>query len=133
MPMNTSIRCTLLLATATVAAASLLAVRVTAAEGHDSATKQFMKQYHKAPKGVDPVCKKAVDGKATPEEIKRLVAGYRQMVAAKPPKGDAASWTEKTTKLLAAAEELQKGAPDAAAHYKEAVNCKACHSVHKGE
>ena len=38
---------------------------------------------------------------------------------------------EKTEKLLAAAQALQSGAPDGAAKYKEAVNCKACHSAHK--
>ena len=29
------------------------------------------------------------------------------------------------------AEALQKGEADGAARYKEAVNCKACHSAHK--
>ena len=103
-----------------------------AADPKEDAIKEFMKTYHKAPKGVDPVCKKASDGKATPEELKKLVEGYRTLAAAKPPKGDAASWKEKTAKLLSAAEDLQKGAPGAAARYGEAVNCKACHSVHKG-
>ena len=133
MPMKSSIRSALLLTAAAVGVASLVSLRLTAAEGHDNVIKQVMKTYHKAPKGVDPVCKKAVDGKASPDELKKLVAAYRQLAAATPEKGEAASWKEKTTKLLAAAEALQKGAPDAAAHYKEAVNCKACHSVHKGE
>ena len=113
-----------------LAGVSILGV-LHAAEGKDEVIKQIMKVYHKAPKGVDPVCKRAADGKASPDELKKLVAAYKQMAAAKPPEGDADSWKEKTSKLLAAAQELEKGAPDAAAHYKEAVNCKACHSVHK--
>lgn len=102
-----------------------------AAEDKKDPVKEFMKAYHKAPKGVDPVCKKAGDGKATPDEIHKLIAGYKVMAAAKPPKGDEASWKEKTAKLLSAAEGLEKGGPDATAKYKEAVNCKACHSAHK--
>jgi hypothetical protein len=102
-----------------------------AADAEEDPIKQVMKTYHKAPKGVDPICKKASDGKATPAEIKNLVAAYRTMGKAKPPKGDGASWKEKCDKLLAGAEALASGAPDGVAKYKEAVNCKACHSVHK--
>ena len=107
------------------------AVRTMAAGDEANPIKQVMKIYHKAPKGVDPVCKKASDGKASAAEIKNLVAAYKTLAAAKPPKGDEASWKEKTSALLSAAEAMQKGAPDGVARYKEAVNCKACHSVHK--
>ena len=114
-------------------ASAVLVLQLNAAESKDNPTKVFMKTYHKAPKGVDPVCKRAIDGKATPAELKKLVEGYKAMIDAKPPKGDDASWHEKTTKLCAAADSLAKGAPGAAAAYKEAVNCKACHSAHKGD
>ncbi len=115
---------------ASMIAGGALISGLNAAEGKDP-TKEFMKLYHKAPKGTDPVCKKAVDGKASKAELTQLVAGYKAMCSAKPPKGDDASWKEKTEKLLAAAQALQSGAPDGAAKYKEAVNCKACHSAHK--
>ena len=105
--------------------------RVHAADANEDAIKEVMKTYHKAPKGTDPICKNALDGKASPEELKKLVAGYKVLAKATAPKGDAASWKEKTTKLLAAAQALEKGDADAASHYKEAVNCKACHSEHK--
>jgi hypothetical protein len=118
------------LCVATLLAGSALISGVNAAEGSNP-TKQFMKVFHKAPKGVDPVCKKAADGKASPDELSKLVAGYKAMCTAKPPKGDEASWKEKTVKLLEAAQALQKGTPDGAAKYKEALNCKACHSAHK--
>ncbi len=102
-----------------------------AAEGGDDATKKFMKSLHKAPKGVDPVCKKAQEGRATADELARLVDGYKAMTTVKAPKGDDASWKEKTAKVFAAAQSLQKGEAGAAAKYKEASNCKACHSAHK--
>ena len=104
----------------------------TGAEGDkDSPTKTFMKKYHKAPQGVDPISKKATMGKATPQELKELAAGYHAMAKAKPPKGDNAGWTERTKKLAAAGDALAKGDPDGLARFKDAVNCKACHSEHK--
>lgn len=103
------------------------------ADSKDDAIKEVMKTYHKAPKGVDPVCKKASDGKATPEEIKKLVVAYKSLLTTTPPRGDQASWKDKTAKLYAAAQALEKGAPDGLAKYKVAVNCKACHSVHRPE
>lgn len=105
--------------------------QLNAAESNEDAIKEVMKTYHKAPKGTDAICKKALDGKASPEELKKLVASYKVLITTKAPKGDAASWKEKTTKLLAAAQSLEKGETDAANKYKEAVNCKACHSAHK--
>jgi hypothetical protein len=116
--------------TAAVLAASVFVSTLNAAEDSNP-TKEFMKKFHKAPKGVDPVCKKATDGKASAAELAGLVAGYKAMCSAKPAKGEEASWKEKTGKLLEAAMALQKGTADGAAKYKEAVNCKACHSAHK--
>ncbi len=105
--------------------------RGSAAEEKDEPIKHVMNTFHKAPKGVDPICKKALEGKASADEVTKLVAAYKTLTKATPPKGDQASWTEKTGKLLAAAESLQKGEADGIAKYKEAVNCKACHTVHK--
>ncbi len=111
-------------------AGSILVSTLHAAE-ESNPTKEFMKKFHKAPKGVDPICKKATDGKASPAELAGLVAGYKAMTTAKPPKGDEASWKEKTSKVLEAVVALQKGAADGVAKYKEAANCKACHTAHK--
>jgi hypothetical protein len=104
--------------------------RVSADEKEEP-IKQVMNTYHKAPKGEDPICKKALEGKASAEELKKLVAAYKTLPKATPPKGEQESWNEKTAKLLAAAESLQKGEADGIAKYKEALNCKACHSAHK--
>jgi len=116
---------------AAIVASFTLVPRLQADEKSDEVIKQVMKDYHKAPKGVDPVCKKALTGKATPEELKKLVEGYKKLTTVDAPKGDAASWKDKTSKLLAAAEALEKGDADGVARYKEAVNCKACHTAHK--
>jgi hypothetical protein len=113
--------------TALVGVASILPAR---AESEDS-IKGFMKSCHKAPKGVDPICKKAVQGTASPEEIKRLIAGYKMMAKEKPEKGDLASWKEKTAALVKTSSALLKNTDEARAAYKQAVDCKACHSVHK--
>src|SRR5436853_417278 len=101
----------------------LLATATGAESEKDSPTKAFMKKYHKAPQGVDSISKKAMTGKASQQELKELAAGYKTMTLAKPPKGDPASWKEKTTKLASAADALAKGDPNGVARYKEAVNC----------
>lgn len=116
---------------ATFMAGSALTWQLQAADATEDPIAEVMKTFHKAPKGTDPICKKALDGKATPEELKKLIAGYKMLTTAKPPKGDEASWKEKTTKLLGAAEGLEKGGAEAQAKYKAAVDCKGCHSVHK--
>ncbi|MFO1500115.1 MAG: hypothetical protein U1G07_17285 [Verrucomicrobiota bacterium] len=108
-----------------------VARRVSTAEEKEEPIKYVMNTFHKAPKGVDPICKKALEGKARADELKKLVAAYKTLTKATPPKGDQASWTEKTGKLLAASESLQKGEADGIATYKEALNCKACHAAHK--
>ena len=100
-------------------------------DAKDNPTKQFMAKYHKAPKGTDPVAKRATTGKATPEELKALAEGYHAMAKTKPPEGDMTSWKEKTTKAASAADALVKGEPDAIERYKAAANCKACHDAHK--
>jgi len=126
-----------LLAVAGVGLAWTLAMMATstltsnAAEDDHEVIEEVMKTLHKAPKGVDPVSKKAADGKATPEELKRLVDGYAKMAKTSPLKGDAASWKEKTSTLLAATKDLQAGKDMALDKFREAVNCKACHTAHR--
>jgi hypothetical protein len=107
------------------------AIRAADAQTDEEIIEGIMKKYHKAPRGTDNVAQKFQKGTATPEEVKDLVAAYDKLAKTKPPKGDEKSWKEKTTKLAEAAHALQKNDPNGAAMFKEAVNCKACHSVHK--
>ena len=115
------------------AAALFLGVLVTSDYAADakSPIKEAMQKYHKAPEGTDPVCKKAQNGAASKDEIKGMLTAYQAMAKAKPPQGDEKSWTDKVAALVKAAEALDKGDADAAGKYKAAVNCKACHEVHR--
>lgn len=82
-------------------------------------------------KGQDNICKRVGAGTASKEDIAKLVEYYAELPHNKPPKGDQKSWDEKTAALVKAVNGIKSGAPDAAAKFKEAVNCKACHSVHR--
>jgi surface antigen len=78
------------------------------------------------------LCKKVADGKATEEEKKKLVEQFEALAANKPPKGDEASWKEKTAALLSAAKDCEAGKEGAGAALGKAANCMMCHSAHKG-
>ncbi len=93
--------------------------------------KDAMQKYNKAPKGTDPVCKKAGAGQASKEEIKGMLAAYTAMAAAKPPQGDKAKWKKLCAALVDATAALDKGEAGAADKFKAAVNCKACHEEFK--
>lgn len=87
-----------------------------------------MKKYHK---GDNAPCKKVAGGTASDAELAEFVKVYKEICAAKPPKGDVAAWQAKCKDLVAAVELIQKKDPGGIAAYKKAVNCKACHSEHK--
>lgn len=99
----------------------------------DNPIKKAMQTAHKAPQGEKKICEKIVVGTATDDEIKSALDAYKAMGDFKPPRGDEAAFKAKVAKLVAATEEVAAKKPDAVAHYKEAVNCKACHSEHKPE
>lgn len=68
---------------------------------------------------------KVASGKASDEEKKELVRLFDYLHKNTPPKGEEASWKEKTNALLDAA---KKGDGKA---LKAAANCAGCHKVHK--
>jgi hypothetical protein len=119
-----------LILTASVAA---LAVFSTAlgADDDDNPIKKAMKFAHSAPKGEKKLNEKIVAGTAPEADIEKALTLYKQMVDAKPPKGDAGAFKEKTSRLIAATEEVIANKPDGIEHYKAAVDCKACHSEHR--
>ncbi|WP_397383403.1 leucine-rich repeat domain-containing protein [Prosthecobacter sp.] len=90
--------------------------------------KTVMKQFHK---GDDALCKK-VGTTATDAELATLLKAYQDMCAATPPKGDKAAWVTKCQALIGAVKKVQAKDAAGAAAYKAAVNCKACHTDHKG-
>ena len=87
-----------------------------------------MKKYHK---GDTATCKKVSAGTATPQELADILKGYEGMAGAKPEKGTPASWKEKCDALIAAVKEIQSKNPKGVSDSKKAVNCKACHEVHR--
>ena len=104
---------------------------VVAEEDGDNPIKKAMQVAHKAPKGEKKISEKIVAGTATDDEVKATLEAYKAIGDTKPPKGDPAAFKDKMVKLIAATEEVaahKTGAPDV---YKEASNCKACHSEHK--
>ncbi len=66
--------------------------------------------------------KKVADGQADAGQKKELLGLFRELAAATPPKGQAASWKTKTDALVTAGADLQK-----------AANCKSCHMEHRGQ
>ena len=71
------------------------------------------------------LCKKVIGGKASKEETEQLISLFTDLAAAKPPKGDEASWKEKTKAILDAAK-----AGDTKALSKATI-CADCHKAHK--
>ncbi len=119
-------------------AAAVLGVALTlgvgsllAADAKPGPIKEAMQKYNKAPKGTDPICKKAGAGQATKEELSGMLAAYKAMCAAKPPQGDQAKWVKLCTELVNATAALEKGEAGAADRFKAAVNCKGCHEEFK--
>jgi hypothetical protein len=99
-----------------------------AAAGSD-VIKTAMKQYHKP---EDALCKKVSGGTASDAELATMLKVYQDMCAATPPKGDKAAWVKKNQALIGAVKKIQAKDAAGVAAYKAAVNCKACHSEHKG-
>ncbi len=93
-------------------------------------TKDVMAKAHK---GKDTLLSKVSAGKATPEEAKELLGMYQALEMNKPPKGEDASWKEKTKALVDAANAAVDKKADASELLKKASNCMNCHSAHKGK
>jgi hypothetical protein len=99
------------------------------AAGASDVIKTAMKQYHKPD---DALCKKVSVGTASDAELATMLKVYQDMCAATPPKGDKAAWVKKNQALIGAVKKIQAKDAAGVAAYKAAVNCKACHSEHKG-
>jgi hypothetical protein len=99
-----------------------------AAAGSD-VIKTAMKQYHKP---EDALCKKVAGGTASDAELAEMLKTYQAMCAETPPKGDKAAWVTKCQALIGAVKKIQAKDASGVAAFKAAVNCKACHSEHKG-
>jgi hypothetical protein len=111
-----------------VPALAVVAASLVFAAEESNPIKEAMDFAHKAPKGEKKLNEKIVDGTAAEADVKKALDLYKAMADTKPPKGDQAEFKQKVEKLIAATQEVVDKKPDAAVHYKEAVNCKDCHS-----
>lgn len=115
----------------TVVALAAVVTSIGFAVEETNPIKDAMKFAHKAPQGEKKLSDKIIDGTAPEADVKKTLELYKAMLDTKPPKGDQAGFKAKVEKLIGATEEVIEKKPDAAAHYKEAVSCKACHSEYK--
>lgn len=79
------------------------------------------------------LCKKVASGQASEDEKKKLAEMFAALHANTPPRGDEASWKEKTKALVDAANDVLAGKAGAEAALQKAANCMGCHSAHKGK
>ena len=113
----------------TIALATTLGVSLAFAD--ENPIEVAMKFAHKAPKGEKKLNEKIVEGTADEADVKKSIELYKAMADAKPSKGDQTAFKAKVVKLIAATEDVVAKKSEAVANYKEAVNCKACHSEHR--
>jgi hypothetical protein len=95
--------------------------------------KEVMKQAH-APKeegSKDTLYAKVSSGKASKEEMTKLLELYSALPANKPPQGDAEAWKTKTTALVEATKAVVDGTDGADKKLKAAAACMECHKVFK--
>jgi hypothetical protein len=121
---------TVIVAAVVVGLFALVATQL--AHAADAKAKYTIKQVMKATqKGDDAIGKRVAKGQGTKEDFAKLVEYFESLPLCTPEKGDQASWNAKAMALVKSARALKAGEPNALAAYKQAANCKACHSVHK--
>jgi len=79
------------------------------------------------------LCEKVASGQASEEEKKKLAGLFAALHENKPPKGEQGSWDAKTQALVDAANDVLANKEGASQKLKDAANCMACHSAHKGK
>ena len=82
-------------------------------------------------KGNDSTFKKVSSGKGSDADAKKLLEYLKSLPGNTPPKGDAASWKAKTSKLVQAANDVVAKKPGAVGALKSAGDCKGCHVAHR--
>jgi len=118
-------------ASAAVTLTVALAVTAFALDAKYQPIADAMKFAHKAPKGEKKVSDKIIDGTVSEEDLKKTLDLYKAMADTEPPKGDPAAFKAAVAKLISATEDVVAKKDGAAAAYKEAVNCKKCHTDFK--
>jgi hypothetical protein len=115
----------------TLAAAFIAAVSGCSTPSATKATLSVEQIMEDGFEGKESLNARIMKGQGTEADFKKMAHLTKELALNTPPKGDLTSWTEKTQALQAAAESLVAGKAGALDSFKTAVNCKACHSVHK--
>ncbi len=91
---------------------------------------EIMKSIHegKASKAV-----LAPQGKLSDDDLNQMLELYGLMAAMTPPKGDKEHFQQLTGTLIAATKGLLAKTPGADDEFKQAVDCKSCHSQHRAK
>jgi len=113
----------------TAAAGLCTSLLVNTAFANEYTLKTIMKDGIKAETSI---YKKIEAGSATAEEKAAFLEMCKAMPNLEPPKGDAESWKNKTQALIDAVQGVVDGKETATADLKAAINCKSCHTPHKG-
>lgn len=129
-PVNRLTLSPVVLAAALIAVVSGCTSTATSAAKPSMSVEQIMEDGFK---GKESLSARIAKGQGNEADFKKMASLTKELALNKPSKGDLASWTEKTQALQAAAESLVAGKPGALDGFKTAVNCKACHSVHKAD
>lgn len=117
-----------ILVSVAVAVAAVVAGCSTYSSKPKYTTEQIMEQGFK---GKESPAARVGRGEGTAADFKLLAELSASLPFNAPPKGDAASWKEKSTALAKASKDLATGKAGALDAWKAAANCKACHSAHK--
>ncbi len=106
----------------------------SSAEEDAAEVKHTIKEVMKIAHGKDSnLLQKVIKGEASAEEKNQLLDLYISMVEGKPSKGDMNSWHTLAGGAALAAAKVVVGREGAIKELETATNCKACHSVHKGD
>jgi hypothetical protein len=92
---------------------------------------EIMGKAHKGSKTKPSLFKQVVDGKANNDQKKQLLEYYQELAKNKPEKGDLGDWKKRTGAMIKATKDVVADKDGARKELAKAVNCKACHELHK--
>lgn len=117
----------------TVAGAALLTAGFLSLHAADKPKHSIKEVMEQGFKGKTSAAARVGKGEGTKDDFKLLAELTRDLPLNTPEMGDAKAWKTKATALAAAAKALADGKAGALEQWKEAANCKACHTDHKPE
>jgi len=117
----------------TVAVTALLSAGFLTLQAADKPKHSIKEVMEQGFKGKTSAAARVGKGEGTKDDFKLLAELTRDLPLNTPEMGDAKAWKTKATALATAAKALADGKVGALEQWKEAANCKACHTDHKPE